>query len=191
MKSGQKYYRGFAESPPIPARAGGNARGQISIEFMLLLVFMLVYLTASILPSIELGGQSAQEVESLGQARIAAEKIAGTLNRLQDQTTGARETITLFIPLDANILCNTAQKKVGFAYELQGSNVTACENDDDNPPNPRTCTKWFEIRMPSTHTLTCHNNTALADPLVFSLGGQSIDAVITRNETNTILDVTS
>ncbi|MBU0636561.1 hypothetical protein KKE06_06050 [Candidatus Micrarchaeota archaeon] len=155
-----------------------NQKGQISIEFMLLLVFLLLYLSSSILPSVYLAAASTQEVESIGQARIAAQKIVSTVNRLQDQTSGAKQTITIFVPKDANILCNSApDNEIGFSYQLQGTThtpATACENDDDNPADSSKCTKIITV---NTTTLGCEKDPI--DPLV--LGGQSVDIAITKS----------
>lgn len=156
----------------------GNQKGQISLEFMLLLVFLLLYLSTSLLPGIELAARSTQEVESIGQARIAAQKIVSTIDRLQSQTSGARQTITIFIPKDVNIFCSDGTPDIiGFSFELKGPPVIACENDDDNPQDPIKCTRKY----PTTagNTVSCSSGT---DNI---LGGQTVNIVVSKGQSTT------
>lgn len=112
---------------------------------MLLLVFVLVFISAVILPNVEFAGNTVQEIERMGQARIAAEKVANLANRLQDQSIGAKQTVTVFVPKDSNILCfEGVDGNIGFSVVLQGGPATACELDGDG--SSQICTKLFAIR---------------------------------------------
>lgn len=155
-----------------------NQNGQISLEFMLLLVFILVYITSSVVPSVELAAISTQEIQGLGQARISAEKIANAVNRLQAQSSGAKQSIIVLVPKDANILCETSpDNTIGFSFGLQGLAATACENDDDT--DPIVCTKKFVVNAPA---FSCASNFPLQGP-------QSATIVITKNSSGTTVNV--
>jgi uncharacterized protein (UPF0333 family) len=151
-----------------------KSRGQIALEFMLLLVFILVFISAVVLPNVDFAGATTQEIERLGQARIAAEKIANTANRLQHQASDAKQTILVFVPKDSNLLCEPGvDGNIGFEVQLQSAPASACETDLDRiqPGSSFVCTKRFLIP-----NLDC-------DPpqIPFVEGKQSVTMVIEKN----------
>ena len=148
-----------------------NPRGQIALEFMLLMVFVLVFISSTVLPSIELAGKTAQEIEQLAQARIATEKIAFTVNQLQTQSTGAKQTLLVFVPQDTNIFCNLGN--IGFAFPLKGPPATACNADNDNDDS--VCTKRFAIQA---------NFSCIPGP-VLAAGKQTATIVVERTGVQT------
>lgn len=155
----------------------GNT-GQIALEFVLLLVFILVFISAIVLPNANSAGGIAQELERTGQARMAAEKTANTANRLQDQSVQAKQSIVVFVPKDANMLCESGvDGKIGFEVSLQAGPATACEADNDRPPaSDMRCTKKFSIRA---NQLECIPNGVLVQ------GKQSATIVIEKKNGKT------
>ena len=156
-----------------PNRIG--KKGQISLEFMLLIVFLLVYLSGTMLPAVDLAATTAQEVEGIGQARIATQKIVSTINRLQNQASGARETVTIFVPADANITCDTSNK-IGFEFQLKGNPVSSCASNGK-------CTAVFPTQAAS---LSCGTGFTLrSGSLYYILGGQTVPIKIIKTSTET------
>ncbi len=156
-----------------------ETNGQIALEFMLLLVFILVFISAIVLPNAEFAGATTQEIERLGQARIAAEKIANTANRLQHQSSDAKQTIIVFVPKDSNLLCEPgADGNIGFEVELQSAPATACESDFDRvaPGSAFICTKRFPI--PDLNCCAAGICDPQASPFVE--GKQSITLVVEK-----------
>jgi hypothetical protein len=157
-----------------------NQKGQIALEFMLLLVFILMFISAIVLPNIEFAGAATQEIERMGQARIAAEKIASVVERLEHQSTEAKQTTIVFVPKDTNLLCEPgANGRIGFELELRSSPATACENDSDG--SAFVCTKWFE-----THAdLTC--SPSVPSDSLWIEGKQSVTIAITKAPSGTMV----
>ncbi len=83
-----------------------NRKGQASIEFMLLLIVMLLYIQLIIMPSIDISSKSANDIMRLGEARFAAEKLANTIDYVASSSGESKQTIKLFVPEDATIICN-------------------------------------------------------------------------------------
>jgi len=160
-----------------------NKKGQIALEFMLLLVFILVFISAVVFPNVDFAGATTQEIERLGQARIAAEKIANTANRLQHQSSDAKQTIIVFVPRDSNLLCEPgADGNIGFEVGLQSAPATACESDLDriapgHEPSSFICTKRFSVP-----DLNCE---PLQSPFVE--GKQSITVVVEKKPGRTVV----
>lgn len=163
-------------------------RGQISIEFMLLIVFILVFLGATVLPSLELSVATVRDVRGIAETRVAAEKIANTVESLKGQSTAAQETLRVIVPKNATISCCDSQAPtpnctnptlptgIQFSYLLEGPETTVCNFDDDNPASSQTCTKKISVTTP----MTC--GTATGFPIQ---GPQTATVVITKNLSTT------
>ncbi len=163
-----------------------ETNGQIALEFMLLLVFILVFISAVVLPNAEFAGATTQEIERLGQARIATEKIANTANRLQHQSSDAKQTIIVFVPKDSNLLCESGPDgNIGFEVELQSAPATACESDFDRvaPGSTFICTKRFSI--PDLNCCAAGICDPPASPFVE--GKQSITMVVEKKPGRTVV----
>ena len=119
-------------------------QGQVSIEFMLLVVFVLVFLGTAVFPSLDLGVATVRDVRGIAESRVAAEKIANSLESLKGQGVAARETMTILVPQNGLISCDaTPPNGIVFSFALNGPSVTACQNDDD--ANDSLCTKKFKV----------------------------------------------
>jgi hypothetical protein len=161
-----------------------NQSGQIALEFMLLLVFILMFVSAVVLPNVEFAGNATQEIERMGQARIAAEKIASVVERLEHQSVEAKQTVIVFVPKDTNLLCDQENRKIGFEAGLQSGPASSCENDSDRvqPGSNFICTKWFE-----THAdLTC--TPSVPSDSLWIEGKQSVIIAITKAPSGTMVN---
>ena len=111
-----------------------NRKGQASIEFMLLLIIMLMYVQLIIVPSIDVAAASSEDVVRLGEARFAAEKLANTVNYVSASTGESKQTIKLFVPRETTIECNDTDNTIDFSVNMSmetggiiGCSGTLCE----------------------------------------------------------------
>lgn len=125
-------------------------KGQISIEYLLIISLMLLYITTIILPNVDLSSKAAKEIAGISQARLAAEKIANTANEVALSGERTRQTITVYAPAGATIKCANPQENgkpatISFDYNLSlGIIVDACKNDGGNGENQESeCSKDF------------------------------------------------
>ncbi|GEM_PF-2792862 len=81
-------------------------KGQISIEFLLILALILLYISVLIIPNINIASDATKEVAGLSQARLAAEKITSTANNVALSGEFSRQTINVYVPKDATLECS-------------------------------------------------------------------------------------
>lgn len=116
------------------------ARGQVSIEFILILLLMLLYISTLILPNIELAQSASEEIIGLSQTRVATEKITDTANQVALSSTYAKQTIKAFVPKNAVINCQektdndgATYAEITFEYQLQDQSntiIASCQQDN-------------------------------------------------------------
>lgn len=123
-------------------------KGQISIEYLLIISLMLLYITVIILPNVDLSSKAAKEIAGISQARTAAEKILNTANEVALSGERARQTITVHAPVGAEINCESNPGEpatISFDYNLSiDLLIDACARDggSEDPPGSR-CSKNF------------------------------------------------
>ena len=103
-----------------------SKKGQISLEFMLIILICIGYLqviTATVIgPSID----AAQDVTRLGQAKLSAEKLANAINEVSSSLGESKRTLHLFVPKDSALSCNTTN--VHFEVTLYGGATDDCSD---------------------------------------------------------------
>ncbi|MBU1120877.1 hypothetical protein KJ660_03270, partial [Candidatus Micrarchaeota archaeon] len=87
-------------------RKGIGRKGQASIEFMLLIVLILLYIQTIIQPMIIEGTNSLDDTMRVGRSRFAAEKLANTINYVNSLSGEAKSTVSIFIPDRSRIYCD-------------------------------------------------------------------------------------
>lgn len=110
-----------------------NKRGQTSIEFILLILFVLVYISSVTNPMVATANNSAEEVSSLGNAKIASQKIANAIDYVA-LAPNAKKTINVFVPENSKIIINMANNSVDFNADMDNT-----ENPKPCPPGEASC----------------------------------------------------
>ncbi|MBI4044884.1 MAG: hypothetical protein HY392_04195 [Candidatus Diapherotrites archaeon] len=125
-------------------------KGQISIEYLLIISLMLLYITVIILPNVDLSAKTAKEIAGISQARLAAEKILSTANEVALSGEKTRQTIRVYVPartfIDCNITSVGMPATISFDYNLSlGIPVYACDERDggNEMPEGTECSKDF------------------------------------------------
>jgi len=124
-------------------------KGQTSIEFMLLIVIILLYIQTVINPNITETLTSVSDTTRVAEARLATEKLANAVNYVAASNSESKTTVNLFIPERTIILCDEANKRLRYETTLD-ANIAKCGILDGNPAN---CDKNFELNP--TIVLTC------------------------------------
>jgi len=125
-----------------------NARkGQMAIEFILIVILMLLYIQTIILPSISIAEASVDDSTRVAQARFAAERLSSTLAYVDAVNGASRKTINIYVPGDTSLKCdvsgadNTVSFTVKLNEELANRAVPLCTEDADGWK----CSKEFSI----------------------------------------------
>ena len=112
--------------------------GQFSVEFMIVIAFLLIGLATITLPMYNRSSADAQRTSNLSDAREAASTLANALNTVYSGGVGSKQTIEYWLPK-------------GVAAVYAGDNIDGVDTDNngipDNPPrNGRLDVQiWFDL----------------------------------------------
>ncbi len=120
-------------------------KGQVAIEFMLLIVIVLLYIQTILQPAIFESSNSLNDSTKIAEAVFAGKKLANEIDFIASSSGAAKTTITLFLPSDTNIYCNATfdaiQIDIGTDSKLDISTATGATCD----PTDKKCYKSIEL----------------------------------------------
>lgn len=106
-------------------------KGQTSIEFMIIILIVIVYIITVTRPLIEVAQVSIEDVKNLTQTNNETQKVLQTINRVNNFSTGTMEIIQLVIPKNSTIHCY-ADGNIGFTVKLDQNKITPSTNNCPN-----------------------------------------------------------
>jgi len=116
-------------------------KGQTSIEFMLLIVIVLMYIQTVITPNLNETLMSVSDTTRVAEARLAAEKLTNAINYVAASNAESKTTVNLFLPERTVILCHEGDKIIGYetALDIGIAKCGIIDGDDSD------CDKNFSI----------------------------------------------
>ncbi|MBN2127214.1 MAG: hypothetical protein JW703_02360 [Candidatus Diapherotrites archaeon] len=78
-------------------------KGQISFEFIMLLLVLLFFMIAIITPTAQEAVNSMEDVSRVSQAITAAEKISSAVNYIASSGNGTIQKMNVFLPMPSKI----------------------------------------------------------------------------------------
>jgi|TARA_B100002003_G_C13987179_1_gene477148 hypothetical protein len=128
-----------------------NRKGQISIEFILIMLIALIYIYSVIQPTLQISAQSTEDVAMVSNVKLSAQKLAGAINQLEANASDGQRTIGLFIPDGTYIECTddpvTTDPAIEFSATLSDNLGTpsGCSG-----ANPAICTESISLLIDPT-----------------------------------------
>jgi len=174
-------------------------RGQVSIEIIMLVMVIALFIQSIVVPSLDISAGTAKEVTRMGQARYAAEKLANTIDAVHASAGENKRTITLFIPARTVIGCDVAPSitwetgdttnfvcvnNVCFESELDeillavASTPSSCTDAIDGDGSDKVCSKNILINGCSGGAGDCASNSINCSGL--TIDNSTNDAGIVR-----------
>ena len=129
----------------VLARSILNERGQVSIEFILIVTIALIYINAAVWPSIDISSKTAIDVKGVADTKVSAMKIANAVNEAATSSGDMKKTINVFLPTGGMILLQEGSFEIQYESAvnyLEGFNPmeliddVGCEENTDNDGNP-------------------------------------------------------
>ena len=105
-----------------------NRRGQISIEFILIVLIIIIYIHSVVQPTLMIATESAQDTTRISNVKLAAEKLAGTINQLEASQGNGRKTIDLFVPEKSYVECTPTSIDFGATLSDRLGTPAGCSN---------------------------------------------------------------
>jgi hypothetical protein len=140
------------------------SRGQASLEFILVLIFMLVIMAAVVVPLGQRAQFALEDVSKTGFVSSALHRAEFTISTMTSIPGGSRQNIDFFLPRGTSFVCNPVDNNVGIIFPLNtdvfdstGSVPVNC-TDFPSPAFPSmSCTKY--VVFPPSADLHCQGET--------------------------------
>lgn len=140
-----------------------SSRGQASLEFTLVLIFMMVIMAAIIVPLGQRSQNALEDVSSASFARAGLSHIDYTISNMTTIPGGSRQIIDVYLAKGMVFSCDPVANRVSLVFPLHSDVFDASGNVpsgcvDNLPPAVPTmqCTKEFVF--PSTSDLHCQGD---------------------------------
>lgn len=108
-------------------------RGQISAEYLLLIVIILIILGSISIPLMSKSIDASNDVSWTSDAKVAVESIANAVNVVYANGPGSKRTFDIYIP------------KEGMTLQTKGNNIFIVTNLSDNTSKNVTATTGYNL----------------------------------------------
>lgn len=152
-----------------------NKKGQVSIEFILIILIALIYIYSVIQPTLQVSAHSAEDVARLSNVKLSAQKLAGTINQLEANASEGQRTLKLFVPKGSYIECITASPGIKFSATL--SENLGAPTGCDNITGEVICEETISLLTGTT--LSCDLGGAEPDKLE-AIGGNLFETFVVK-----------
>lgn len=139
-------------------------KGQVSIEFILIVTMALIYINTSVWPTIEASSQSAIEVKAIADTKIAATKLSDAINEAIISSGDMKKTIGVYIPEGAALYCEQSGSTIDYSVEIE--TLKGVSGGGFNP-DPARCIEKYDLTPPPDQILigwTCNSSVAVLNP---------------------------
>jgi uncharacterized protein (UPF0333 family) len=141
-----------------------SSRGQASLEFVLVLIFMLVIMSAVIVPLGQRSQNALEDVSKAGFARSGLSHIEYTISNMLLVPGDSRQIIDIYLPEGTIFSCDPVLNDVNITFplnrdvfEITGAVPSECvDNIAPNTPPEMVCSKTFDF--PSYADLHCQGD---------------------------------
>ncbi len=127
-------------------------RGQVAIEFIFIILLIVVYLFTVTKPLVESSQGILSDIDTITKSNNEATKLVDSVKRVSMLSSGSKETIQLFIPINGEVGCYNGGN-IGFKAKI---NQNTLNGSSINPPvnlcPKNSCDKNFVI---PNITITC------------------------------------
>ena len=114
-------------------------KGQVSIEFILIITIALFYITTVVWPIVESSTEAASDVKGISDVKISAMKISNALNEAESSSGDMKKTMGISLPDKAVISSDGSDEIILVAYvDAIGGNpdeISCVPGDDTGPPD--------------------------------------------------------
>ncbi len=145
--------------------ASSGSRGQASLEFILVLIFMLVIMAAVVVPLGQRVQFAMDDVSKVGFADAGLKVIASSISNMTIIPGDSRQIVDIYLPKGSTFFCNNNGKNVGITFPLNsdvfdatGQAPADCVENPSDPAIAMLCSKDFVF--PSFVELRCQGDAA-------------------------------
>ncbi len=128
-----------------------NRKGQITIEFLLLLALVMMAIHSMVQPAALASEEMGKDVARAGAANLAAGKLKNAVEYVAMLPDDSRQTLYMYVPEGAVIGCSAGNIIANVGISDQGSTPTGCAASDS-------CVKDYSPTLPTGVSINCLNS---------------------------------
>ncbi len=95
-------------------------RGQASIEFLLIMLVGILYLSTIIVPNVENAESRVKDISALSKLTVSADKLVNSIQFVSLAGDGTRQTIQIAVPENSEFKCNGQNIEVKYTAATPG-----------------------------------------------------------------------
>lgn len=161
--------------------------GQASIEFILVLIFMLIVVTGIILPLGQRLQMALDDVSKIGSVSTGLKRLSGNFDAALATNGDSKQFLDFFLPKGTSLTCDPVAKTVSVdvpihtpVYNLDGTEISECQPYNTPPADPAMiCTKTYAV--PTSVTFKCQGSLQNSFALEAGAAGFSQRLRVTAN----------
>ena len=101
-------------------------KGQATIEFLLIIVIMLMYVSTTVLPNSDSSSNATEDVVNIGKLALSAEKLRNGIQYVSISGEDTKQTIHVIIPAESTLECGT--QEIIITYNAKSSGIDECSS---------------------------------------------------------------
>ena len=105
-----------------------SKRGQVTVEFILLITIGMIYIAGSIWPIVDQGAGAAEDVKAVADAKLSSMKLAKALNEAAVSSGDMKKTFNIFLGPNTTVSCDSANDQIDYLVTV--SYINAISNPD-------------------------------------------------------------
>ena len=124
-------------------------KGQVSAEYLLLLVVILIIMAAVTIPLVAKSVNATMDVSTSSDTKNAVQSIANAANLVYANGPGAKRTLSIYMPQTMNLTYDNNTKTINQKLGLSSQNKTISASVDYTISftNPTPSKGWHETQI--------------------------------------------
>jgi len=114
-----------------------NKKGQIAIEYIILISILLLFFQAIIYPNVNFSENMVQDIHGITQTKQSIDKLSNDLSSFVSSSGYGKRLVYFYLPTSSKIICDgtTIDYNITISSQSPQPNISNCRDVD----NPNTC----------------------------------------------------
>ena len=95
---------------------GMDKRGQVSVEYLLIILILILVLSIVTIPLIGSSVDASNDVSDASDAKVAVDTLANAADVVYANGPGAKRTVSFYIPQTSNLTFTNSTVKLNLIY---------------------------------------------------------------------------
>ena len=122
-----------------------DSRGQVSVEYLLLLLVILIVLGSVTIPLIGSSIEASTDVSSVSDAKTAVESIANAADVVYSNGPGSVRTVNVYIPQNTNLVTRGNNIGMNITYSQGTKFVNSTTYYAFNNASTPVTKRWYRV----------------------------------------------